>query len=159
MKPSGHLSRWLFSTIAGTFVEGTTLYISVAQVAQGELQLPESATVEDGTLTVGYSIAEGHVYPMCTQREVKRPYVMYDSIEVLYDSTKDGNEPTELNARVLCVHKTSPEVQALADSVEDLLNNAYIKSLDACCYVTSRRLDYDAQDGDFLEELRINVRL
>lgn len=156
MKPRKILSRWLFDTLAGTFVEGTTLYVSAAEYKSGELVL--DGEVEDDTLNpAGYSLTEGRVYPMTTKDDVKTPYVVYDSIETLYDNTKDGNKPSSVTARVLCVDRSSNAAEALADAVEDALNDAFVEGLDDTCAVISRRADYDAGTGEFLEEIRIRI--
>lgn len=159
MRPSGILSRWLFEVLAQTFVEGTTLYVGMAQVAEGRLQMPADASVVGGVLRAAYSIADGNVYPICTKRKVDGPHVIYDNIETAYASTKDGCEPDVLTVRVLCVHKTYEEVMLLADKVEERLNNSYIPGLDACCEIVSRKMGYDDADGDYLEEFNIKVQL
>jgi hypothetical protein len=159
MKPSSILSRWLFETLAGTFVEGTTLYITPAEVTLGSIDVP-TATVDKTLLKVGgYSITDGQVYPIASKSEIKGAYVIYDSIKVLYESTKDGTEPSSITARILAVDKGYEKVDALADAIEARLANAYIKGLGSSIVLESRSTGYDADTGEFLCEIRISVNI
>lgn len=159
MNPRNILSQWLFNNLAGTFIEGSTLYVGAAEVAMGEIDLSSYGIVEGNTLNTGFSIANGQVYPISTKKDIKGPYVVYDNLEVLYDSTKDGTFPSGLSARVLCVDKGYNAVEALADAVERKLLNAYIVELDADVELKSRRIDFDPNTGEYLEELRISLTI
>lgn len=158
MKPSKILSRWLFKALAGTFVEGTTLYVGAAEAKDNVLTM--NGEVTGSTLSsAGYSITDGRVYPLATKEDVKTPYVVYDSIETLYERTKDGTVPSAITARVLCVDKSCTAVEAIADAVEATLADAYIEGFDDSVVMTSRRCDYDAGTAEFLEEIRIRIDL
>ena len=156
-KPAKIISDWLFSTLAGVFVEGSTLYVPKGSVSEGVLA-SGNIDVKDSRI-VGYSITAGRVYPLATKEDVKTPYVTYDSITVNYDATKDGCFPSSLTFRVLCVEKTYTAVDALADAVEDALNNAYVDELDSELIITTRASEYDAGVGEFVEELKFSITL
>lgn len=157
MKPSKIVSEWLFSTLAGVFVEGATLYVPKGRSAEGVLTT-QGGAVDDGKL-IGYSITEGRVYPIATKEDVKSPYVTYDSITVNYEPTKDGAIPDSLSCRVLCVDRSYTAVEALADAVEGALNNAWVDELGSCLLMRSRRSDYDPSTGEFVENLNFSITL
>lgn len=157
MRPSWILSKWLFQSLAGTFVDGTTLCINVGEVAKGVLDLPIGST--EGVELIGYSIADLQIYPLASKSEIKGAYVIYDNIKTLYGRTKDGNYPNLLRARILCVDKTYSGVEALADAVESKVAGAYIEPLHSECNITSRGSDYDPATGEYLEELLIETEL
>ena len=157
MKPKKIISEWLFARLAGVFVEGATLYVPNGSVGDGFLAA-DGVEIEDGRL-VGYSITEGRVYPIATKEDVRAPYVTYDNISVVYDVTKDGSEPESLTCRVLCVDRSYTAVDALADAVEAELNNAWVAELDSALMMTSRRSDFDASTGEYVEELFLTINL
>lgn len=157
MRPSKAISDWLFATLGGVFVENATLYVPRGAVSEGVLNVV-GATVQDSAL-VAYSITEGRVYPIATREDVKTPYMTYDNITVSYEATKDGAEPDGLSFRVLCVERDYDAVVALADAVEGQLNNAWVDELDGALELTSRRSDYDAATGEYLEELRFSITI
>ena len=157
MTPRKILSNWLFSALAGTFVEGVTLYINRGQASDALLNV-EGAEVTEEKLVTGYSITNGRVYPIATRQEVKAPYVVYDSIRTTYSSTKDGTFPSSITARVMCVDKDYEAVGALADTVEARLDGAGVDSL-GVIEMTSRSSDYDASTDEFVEELIIKIDL
>ena len=158
MKASKILSRWFFETLAGTFVEGTTLYVSAQEAERGELGL--SGTVDAGNLTIaGYSITNGQVYPLATKKDIKGAYIIYDSIEISYDTTKDGTYPSAISARLLCVDGGFTTVEALADAVEDKMRDAWVPALDSTVELLTRRSDYDSNTNEYLEEIRIRLQL
>ncbi len=157
MKPKKIISEWLFARLAGVFVEGATLYVPNGSVGDGFLTA-DGVEVEDGKL-VGYSITEGRVYPIATKEDVKAPYVTYDNISVIYDATKDGAEPESLTCRVLCVDRSYTAVDILADAVEASLNNAWVAELGSALMMTSRRSDFDASTGEYVEELFLSINL
>jgi hypothetical protein len=157
MKPKKVISEWLFARLAGVFVEGTTLYVPNGSVGDGFLAA-DGVEVEDGRL-VGYSITEGRVYPIATKEDVRAPYVTYDNISVVYDVTKDGSEPESLTCRVLCVDRSYTAVDALADAVEAEINNAWVAELDGALMMTSRRSDFDASTGEYVEELFLSINM
>lgn len=152
------LNKWLFETLGGTFAEGATLYVPTAQVDAKKLELSEGA-VEGDVLSTGSSVTDGRVFPIATKSEAKAPYIVYDSIEVYYERTKDGSYPASVTARVVCVERSYTMAEELADAVEELLCDKYVGPLDAECVVTSRGSDYDANTGEFLEYVRIKVEL
>lgn len=151
------LSNWLFEVLGGTFVEGATLYVPAGQVEAARLGL--EGVVEDSTLNIGYSITDGRVFPIATKSEVKAPYMVYDSIEVYYERTKDGSYPANVTARIVCVERSYTAAEALADAVEEKLADRCVESMGAECVVTSRGSDYDPNTGEFLEYIRIKVEL
>lgn len=157
MKPKKVISEWLFARLAGVFVEGATLYVPNGSVGDGFLTA-DGVEIEDGRL-VGYSITEGRVYPIATKEDVRAPYVTYDNISVVYDVTKDGSEPESLTCRVLCVDRSYTAVDALADAVEAEINNAWVTELDSALMMTSRRSDFDASTGEYVEELFLTINL
>lgn len=156
-RPTTLLNKCLFELLAGTFVEGATLYVNRGTEEQGALGL--AGTVKDGVLTIeGYSITGGQVYPLVSKSDIKGPYVVYDDIEVAYASTKDGREPSSVSARVLGVAKEYHAAEALADAIEEKLSGAYAPGLGEI-EIVSRRSDYDPSRGDFLEEIKIYIEL
>ena len=156
-KPTTLLNKALFGLLAGTFVEGATLYVNRGTAEMGALELP--GTVEDGVLKIeGYSITNGQIYPLASKNDIKGAYLIYDSIEVAYSGTKDGREPSSVSARVLAVDKTYGGVEALADAIEEKLSGAYVAGLGEI-ELLSRGSDYDASRGDFLEEIKIYIEL
>lgn len=157
MKPKKIISEWLFSHLAGVFVEGVTLYVPGGQVADGVLSA--EGMNSQGAELIGYSITAGRVYPIVTKEDVKAPYVTYDGITINYEITKDGSEPDNLTFRVLCVDRGYGAVEALADAVEAALNNAWVGELCSSLALTSRRSDYDAATGEYLEELRFVITI
>lgn len=156
MKPSRILSKWVFDNLAGTFVEGSVLYVGNAEVMQGRLEVG-NVRVDDSTLT-GYTIAGGQIYPIATKAEIKGAYVIYDNITTLYDATKDGTEPSALTARVLCVDKDFDAAEALADAVEEKLMDVNIPNL-GCILLESRKVGFDASTGEYLEEFNLKIEL
>lgn len=157
MRPNRVISEWLFATLAGVFVEGATLYVPKGSSTEGVLNAM-GATAEDGKL-IGYSITEGRVYPIATKEDVKSPYVMYDNIVISYESTKDGAEPDNLTFRVMCVDRSYTAVEALADAVEGVLNNAWVEDLGSCLLMRQRRSDFDPATGEYVEELNFYITL
>lgn len=156
MKVNRILGDWLFATLAGTFVEGATLYVPNGTVSEGVLNI--DAAEQDGSL-VGYSLTNGRVFPIVVKENVKTPYVTYDNITVNYVATKDGSEPDNLTCRVLCVDRGYRDVEMLADAVEAMLNNAWVEGLRSTLLLDSRRSDYDPATGEFLEEMRFSITI
>lgn len=156
MKPGRIVGDWLFASLAGIFVEGATLYAPRGAVSDGVLDL--DATLQDGAL-VGYSLTEGRVFPIATKEDVKAPYVIYDSITVNYEATKDGSFPDSLTCRVLCVDRGYAAVEALADAVEATLGNAWVDGIGSSLQLNSRRSDFDVATGEYLEELRFSITI
>lgn len=157
MKPSTRLSQWLFDVLGGTFIEGSTLYVSDAAVEQGRLSLP--GEVSDGIIDIGgYSVTDGRVFPLVSKDDIKGAYIVYDSITITYEGTKDGRYPSIISARILCVDKTYDNAEKLADSIEDVLDGRYVPEL-GCIELLTRKSDYDPGRGDFLEEITISIEL
>ena len=157
MSPKRVVGEWLFSKLAGVFVEGATLYVPKGLVTEGVLN-PGEAEVADGKL-VGYSLTEGRVYPIATKEDVRAPYVTYDNITVNYEATKDGSYPDNLTCRVLCVDRGYTLVEALADAVEATLNNAWVEAVGSEILLSSRTSDCDPSTGEYIEELRFSITL
>ena len=155
--PKKILCEWLFAELAGTFVEGLTLYLPMGGVAESVLDA-QQLSVTGGKLS-GYSVTEGRIYPIATKEDVKAPYVTYDSLVVTYESTKDGVEPDKVSFRILCVDRSYTAVEALADAVETRVNNAYVVLLASCVEAVSRRSDFDSSTGEYIEELLFNINL
>lgn len=157
MRPTKIISEWLFATLAGIFVERSTLYVPKGSVVGGQLNL-EGVDVKDGNL-IGYSVTNGRVYPLATKEDVKTPYVTYDGITINYEVTKEGSAPDSVSFRVLCVERGFGAAVDLADAVEAELNNSYVAEVGSWLTVTSRSSDYDSQTGEFVEELRFSITL
>lgn len=155
MKPIKIISGWLFDMLAGTFVEGTTLYVGMGNVTEGVADM--SDTVTDGAIIAGYALTDGRVYPLATKEDVKTPYVTYDDITLNYSATKDGSAPSDISFRVMCVERSYTGVDALADAVEAKLNNVWIGALSDYAQLQSRRPGYDPSTGEFIEELRFKI--
>ena len=100
--------------------------------------------------------ADATVFPLATKQEVNGAYIMYDSIELLYERTKDGNYPIAVNARVLAVDKSYDSVELLADTVEAMLVDGVIPEM-GDVIVASRRSDFDPSTAEFIEEIKISV--
>lgn len=159
MKVKNIMSGWLFNVLGGSFIENKTLYVGRAEAAAAQLNLEEGDVAEKQLNVAGISITDGRVFPVASLAEVKTPYVVYDSIDVQYERTKDGSYPSGATARVLCVDKTYSGAEALADKAEALLADQFVAPLNGECLVTSRGSDYDANTGDFFESIRIRVEL
>lgn len=157
MKATKILGKWLFDTLGGVFVENATLYMP-GSVDGATAKAMGAADVADGEL-IGYSITDGRVFPIVTKEEVKCPYVVYDSMEVRYSRTKDGQFPASVHARVLLVDKTQRGAEELADIAEAKLANAKVPALRSTCYVESRKVGFDPGTREYLEELRITIEL
>lgn len=156
-KPTKILGKWLFDTLGGVFVENATLYMP-GSVDNATADISGVDGVVDREL-IGYSITDGRVFPIATKEEVKCPYVVYDSMEVRYSRTKDGQYPDSVHARVLLVDKTQRGAEELADIAESKLANAKVPALRSTCYVESRKVGFDPDTREYLEELRITIQL
>ena len=102
--------------------------------------------------------ADATVFPLATRQEVSGPYVVYDSIELQRERTKDGSYPVAVTARILVVDKSYDSAEILADAVEAVLLDSVIPSM-GDIDVTARRSDFDPSTAEFLEEIRISVDL
>lgn len=151
------LGQWLFDTLGGVFVENATLYMP-GSIDGVTAEAIGAAGVVDGEL-IGYSITDGRIFPIATKEEVQCPYVVYDSMEVRYSRTKDGQYPDSVYARVLLVDKTQGGAERLADIAEAKLANAKVPTLSSTCYVESRKVGFDPGAREYLEELRISIEL
>lgn len=155
-KPTKLLGQWLFEKLGGVFVENATLYIPGS--VDGITASTSDASIVDKEL-IGYSMTDGRVYPIATKEDVKCPYIIYDSMEVRYVRTKDGQHPDSVHARVLIVDKTQSSAEHLADIAESKLANARMPDLRSTCYVDSRKVGFDPGTREYLEELRISIEL
>lgn len=102
--------------------------------------------------------ADAKVFALASKQEVQGSYVVYDSIEVQREYTKDGSYPVSVTARLLVVDRSLTTAEFLADSVEALLADGYIPNV-GDIRVTQRRSDYDSATGEYVEEIRITVEI
>lgn len=102
--------------------------------------------------------ADAKVFALASKQEVQGSYVVYDSIEVQREYTKDGSYPVSVTARLLVVDRSLTTAEFLADSVEALLADGYIPNV-GDIRVTHRRSDYDSATGEYVEEIRITVEI
>lgn len=156
-KPKTILSEWLYNALRGMYTSGVTLYVGRLEAEMANLTLP--GEVRDNVLVLtGEIISGNNTFPICTKEEVKTPFFTYDSIEVTYGGTKDGRYPETITARVVCVHSTYTDAEALCDDVEARIHGSYIPGL-GILEVQARRSAYEQATGEFFEELKINVEL
>lgn len=157
MRPSTVLSRWLFEELAGTFVEGATLYVPRSAVEDGGIVI--DGEVDENTQTVEvYSITGGRVFPLASKNDIEGAYMVYDSIEVMYESTKDGREPSGISFRILAVDCTYDGVEALADAIEAAMEGATVPEL-GDVEIYTRRSDFTPERGDYIVEFKLSISL
>lgn len=102
--------------------------------------------------------ADAKVFALASKQEVQGSYVVYDSIELQRQYTKDGSYPVSVTARLLVVDRSLTTAELLADSVEALLADGYIPNV-GDIRVNQRRSDYDSATGEYVEEIRITVEI
>lgn len=102
--------------------------------------------------------ADAKVFALASKQEVQGSYVVYDSIELQRQYTKDGSYPVSVTARLLVVDRSLTTAEILADSVEAVLADGYIPNV-GDIHVTTRRSDYDSATGEYVEEIRITVEI
>ena len=155
-KPSIIISDWLFSTLAGAFVENGCLY-TPESCDGGAVIIPGTYNNGEFSLESG-PIAGGKVYPLAVKEEVKAPYIVYDDISTRFESTKDGRYPSEVSFRILVVAKTFNEAEEIAEAVESVVTSRKIPELGFVA-VEGIRCGYDAGSGGYLEEMSCSINL
>ena len=155
-KPTKLISKWLFETIAGTFVENGILY-TPDSYGNGAVVVP--GNYEDGTLTLDDGvIADGKIFPLVVKSELKAPYIVYDSFRTTFTSSKDGVFPETVTFRLLIVGRTYNEVEVLTEAVESVIIGKDVDNAGEV-RVTEDRSDYDANTGEFVEEIHCLINL
>lgn len=98
-----------------------------------------------------------NIFPLRTKEDVRGGYVILDSFETGFSSTKDGFYPENLSARILCVEKTYTSASALAARIETVIKNLYVPQFGDVLAVVQKK---EGIEGDeFLQELIIKIDL
>lgn len=155
-KPSRILSDWLFSTLAGAFIENGCLYTPGSHDG-GAVIIPGTYNNGEFSLESG-PIAGGKVYPLAVKEEVKAPYIVYDDISTRFEGTKDGRYPSEVSFRILVVAKTFNEAEEISEAVESAVGRGRVPDL-GFVNTESIRCGYDSGSGGYLEEIRCLINL
>jgi hypothetical protein len=99
------------------------------------------------------TIVGNHIYPYFTQREIRHPHIVFDGLGVTFESTKDGELPSEITLTLNCNttdYNLGIELgEAVIDVFEDHQNIA----------VTYATCDFDAGANMFTHSITINIDL
>ena len=98
------------------------------------------------------------VFQLASKTEVQGAYAAFGGMEVRWERTKDGSYPVSVSASVSIVDESLTTVDMLADAVEAMLLDSTVTQLGDVC-VDSRRSDYDAATGEYIEEIKLTIYL
>lgn len=92
-----------------------------------------------------------HIYPYFTQEEIHHPHIVFDGLGVTFESTKDGEHPSEIALTLNC-NTTDYDLgielgEAVIDVFEDHQDIA----------VTYASCEYDAGANMFTHSITINI--
>jgi hypothetical protein len=97
------------------------------------------------------AIVGKHIYPYLTKTEIRHPHIVFDGLGVTFESTKDGEHPSEITLTLNCNttdYNLGIELgEAVIDVFEDHQDIA----------VTYASCEYDAGAMMFTHSITINI--
>jgi hypothetical protein len=111
------------------------------------------ATIRELLLTSPkvHAIVGKHIYPYLTQDEIRHAHIVFDGLSVTFESTKDGDHPSEITLTLNCNTTDYNLGIELGDAVIDVFEDRQDIA------VTYASCEYDAGANMFTHSITINI--